>query len=156
MSKLLLSIHVLAGIIFIGPITVAASMFPPVARRALAAPEPAEVPVLKTLHRITSVYAVAGLSVPVFGIATASSMGVLSDTWLIISMVLTAVAAAILALLIVPAQAVVLAAAAGQSVDLAAAAAKSKALSMTTGLFALTWSVVVVLMITRPGSTTGA
>jgi hypothetical protein len=28
-------------------------------------------------------------------------------------------------------------------------------LSMVTGLFALTWAVVVVLMIVRPGSTTG-
>ncbi|MET7778683.1 hypothetical protein ABZU94_02495 [Streptomyces mirabilis] len=29
-------------------------------------------------------------------------------------------------------------------------------LSMITGLFALTWLIVVVLMIVRPGSTTGA
>ncbi|MFF4759058.1 hypothetical protein [Streptomyces sp. NPDC001292] len=39
MTKFLLAVHVLAAIVAIGPVTVAASMFPPAVRRALAAPE---------------------------------------------------------------------------------------------------------------------
>lgn len=36
MTKFLLAVHVIAAIVAIGPVTVAASMFPPFARRALA------------------------------------------------------------------------------------------------------------------------
>jgi hypothetical protein len=35
--------------------------------------------VVRVLHRTTRVYAVIGILVPVFGIATGSSMGVLGD-----------------------------------------------------------------------------
>lgn len=156
MSKLLLSIHVIAAIVMIGPVTVAASMFPPVARRTLADPDAEGTSVLRALHRITYVYAVAGILVPVFGVATAITMGVLGDTWLIVSMVLTLLAATILAVRVVPDQARVVAALDGTEADRLAVAARARLLSMTTGMFALTWAVVVVLMIVRPGSTTGA
>ena len=59
-------------------------------------------------------YAALGVLVPVFGLATASSLGVLGDTWLIISMILTAAAAAILAFLILPGQAAALAGLSGE------------------------------------------
>ena len=156
MTKLLLSIHVLAAIIFVGPVTVAASMFPPLARRTLEAPEAGDARGLGTLHRITRVYAFAAASVPVFGVATASSMGVLGNAWLIASMVLTGLAAGILLLSVVPHQAHVLAALDGAAAGRDQAVRSARMLSMTSGLFALTWSIVVVLMITRPGSTTGA
>jgi hypothetical protein len=145
-TKVLLSLHVLAAIVAIGPVTVAASMFPAAARRA--ASDPAGLPVLRNLHRVSRVYSVLGALVPVFGLATASSLGVLGDAWLIISMALTAVAAVILAFLVLPGQAAVLA-------ELPAAGPASR-LGMVTGVFNLLWAVVVVLMIVRPGSTTGA
>ncbi len=238
MTKLLLSIHVLAAIIAIGPVTVAASMFPAAARRAGA--EPADqrgVAVLRNLHRICRVYAALGVLVPVFGLATASSLGVLGDAWLIVSMVLTVTAAAVLGLLVLPRQAAILHAAAGHpaqagtplpdhpaqpgttapdhparsgtiapghptqpgttapghpaqpgtiapghpaqlgttapehrpagavavrvdgpgSPDGAILDGRANArLGMVTGIFNLLWAVVVVLMIVRPGSTTGA
>lgn len=91
MNKFLLSVHVIAAIIFVGPVTVAASMFPPLARRALEAEQP-ETGVLKMLHRISRGYAIGGLTVPVFGIAVGAGLGVLTDYWLIVSMVLTAAA----------------------------------------------------------------
>ncbi|CCH30880.1 putative secreted protein [Saccharothrix espanaensis DSM 44229] len=50
-TKLLLSLHVLAAIVAIGPVTVAASAFPATARRAFAAPDHDLGPV-RTLHRI--------------------------------------------------------------------------------------------------------
>jgi hypothetical protein len=142
MNKVLLSVHVLAAIVLIGPVTVAASLFPRHARAK-------EIGVLRVLHRISSGYAVAGLAVPVFGIALAGQLYVLGETWLVISMALTAVAAVLLAVVIVPGQRRVLAAL-EKDED-----AGGPNLAMVTGLFALAWAVVVVLMIVRPGSTTG-
>jgi hypothetical protein len=87
---------VLAAILAIGPVAVTASMFPRSARLALAAPDdPGKAVAVRILHRITRVYAVIGVLVPVFG------------------------------------------------------------LGMLTGVFNLLWVIVVVLMIYRPGSTTG-
>ncbi len=154
MNKFLLSVHVLAAIIFVGPVTVAASMFPPLARRTLTADQP-DTGVLKVLHRVSRGYAVGGLTVPVFGIAVAAGLGVLTDYWLIISMVLTVIAAAVLAFVVLPAQARVLEAASSTRETREQLVPQAKALSMTTGVFALLWAVVVVLMVVRPGSTTG-
>jgi hypothetical protein len=137
-TKFLLSLHVIAAIIAVGPVTVAASMFPAVARNG-------DVATLTTLNRICRVYAAVGVAVPTFGFMTASVMGVLGDTWLIVSIVLTAIAAGVLALVILPIQAKVL-----------DAPARNARLAMYTGLFNLLWVAVTVLMIVRPGSTTGA
>jgi hypothetical protein len=147
-TKLLLAIHVLAAIIAIGPVTVAASMYPAATRRA-------DLPTLRTLHRICRVYAALGVVVPVFGLATATSLDVLGDTWLLISIALTALAAAVLALLVLPGQAAVLAALPEQPAGNLRLGAQAGRLGMSTGIFNLLWAVVVVLMIVRPGSTTG-
>jgi hypothetical protein len=140
-TKVLLSIHVLVAILAIGPVTAAASMFPATSRRGDAV-------VARNLHRICQVYAALGIAVPVFGLATASSMHVLGDTWLIVSIVLTAIAAAVLVLLVLPRQSAILA-------DLGSAPAVAGRLAMHTGMFNLLWATVTVLMIVRPGSTTG-
>ncbi|MEV8347757.1 DUF2269 family protein [Streptomyces niveus] len=161
MTKLLLSIHVLASILVVGPIAVAASMFPRYARQTPGEDgHSAGATVL--LHRICSGYAIVGVAVPVFGIATGAQLGVLTDAWLLTSIVLTTIAAAILALAILPGQESMIesasAAAAdgtgtGDGADTKRAAAR---LAGLTGVFNLLWAVVVVLMIVRPGSTTGA
>jgi uncharacterized membrane protein len=139
-TKLLLSIHVLAAIVAIGPVTVAASMYPAAVRRG-------DVSAMRTLHRICRVYAALGVVVPVFGLATASSLGVLGDAWLLVSIALTVLAAAVLGLLVLPGQAKALS---------VREEATARRLGMLAGVFNLLWAVVVVLMITRPGSTTGA
>lgn len=164
MTKFLLAVHVIAAILAIGPVAVAASMFPPAARRALAAgPGDADATgpgdathtggsgatgTLRLLHRICRVYAVVGVVVPVFGFATASEMGVLGSAWLIVSIALTALAALVLGALVLPAQSALV-----QGDGTAAVTAR---LAMATGLFNLLWATVTVLMIVRPGSTTGA
>ncbi len=140
MTKVLLSVHVLAAVIAIGPVAVAASMFP----AAMRSPDPNA---LRLLHRICRVYAAVGIVVPVFGLATASSLGVLGDAWLLVSIALTAVAAAVLVLLVLPRQQAVLGGSGSESPSRLAAHA---------GVFNLLWAVVTVLMIVRPGSTTGA
>ncbi|MEU5432383.1 DUF2269 family protein [Streptomyces sp. NPDC020719] len=157
MTKFLLTVHILFAILAIGPVAVAASMFPPTARRALAGP--ADVQALasvRLLHRICRVYAAVGVAVPVFGFATAKNMGILGDTWIIVSIVLTTVAAGALIALVLPRQDAILAelegaetAATDQSVR------RTVHLAMFTGVFNLLWAVVTVLMILRPGSTTG-
>ncbi|CAL9456848.1 DUF2269 family protein [Streptomyces sp. enrichment culture] len=149
MTKFLLAVHVLAAIVAIGPVTVAASMFPPAARKALAAPEDARAAEnVRLLHRICRVYAVVGVVVPVFGFATGSAMGVLGDTWLIVSIVLTVAAALVLGALVLPRQEAL---AEGTGDERA-----TVRLAMVTGIFNLLWATVTVLMIVRPGSTTGA
>ena len=168
MTALLLSIHVLAAIVLIGPITVAASLFPRYARAELADPGAGNAAVLRALHRISSVYSAAALVVPVFGFATALQLGVLGDIWLLTSIALTVVAAGLLVLAVLPVQRQVLAALdrkpapagppSGSDDGASEVGGLSQTLSrlgMRTGLFALTWAVVAVLMIVRPGSTTG-
>lgn len=156
MTKFLLSVHVLAAIVAIGPVTVAASMFPAVARRGLTGPAPGDdLAVLRSLHRICRLYAVVGIMVPVFGLATASSLNVLGTAWLIISIVLTVAAAGVLVLLVLPRQQSILAALPNSSPPNTAPAAREPArLAMYTGMFNMLWAVVTVLMIIRPGSTT--
>ncbi|MFF3889556.1 DUF2269 family protein [Streptomyces sp. NPDC001914] len=154
MTKFLLAVHVIAAIVAIGPVTVAASMFPPAARKVLEAPDDASaLATTRLLHRICQVYAVAGVVVPVFGFATASDMGVLGDTWLIVSIALTALAAVVLAVLVLPRQSAILE---GAVQDGTVDRATTARLAMFTGIFNLLWATVTVLMIIRPGSTTGA
>jgi uncharacterized membrane protein len=180
-TKFLLAVHVIAAIVAIGPVTVAASMFPPAARKLLEAPDDAgALATARLLHRICQVYAVAGVVVPVFGFATASDMGVLGDTWLIVSIALTALAAVVLAALVLPRQNAILESAvqagAAREGTLQAGAVREGAvqeeeevvlvgavdrtatvrLAMFTGIFNLLWATVTVLMIIRPGSSTGA
>ncbi|MFL4904381.1 hypothetical protein ACJ6WF_14645 [Streptomyces sp. MMS24-I2-30] len=149
MTKFLLAVHVLAAIVAIGPVTVAASMFPPAARRALAAPDdPRATGTVAVLHRICQVYGLVGVVVPVFGFATASAMGVLGSAWLITSIVLTVLAAVVLIALVLPRQDALVAG--------SGTAETTVRLAMFTGMFNVLWAVVTVLMIVRPGSTTGA
>jgi hypothetical protein len=162
MTKALLTLHVIAAILAVGPVAVAASMFPAVAGRARSDPEQRSQ--LIVLHRICNVYAVLGVAVPIFGVATAASLHVLGSPWLIASMALTGVAAFLLAAVILPAQQRALADLAladDQAADLranAAAISRSRSpsrLAASTGIFNLLWATVTVLMILRPGSTTG-
>jgi hypothetical protein len=136
MSAVFLSAHVVAAILAIGPIAVAASMFPRYARDAGR-------PVAVVLHRICRGYAVLGVAVPLLGIATAMTMGVLTQAWVLVSIALTAAAAVLLVASILPDQRAAL--------DGTAVAR----LAMTTGMFNLLWVAVTILMIVRPGSSTG-
>jgi hypothetical protein len=134
MSAILLSAHVVLAILAVGPIAVAASIFP----RYAATP-----PVAGALHRICVMYAAVGVAVPLLGIATAVVMASLTEAWVLVSIGLTAVAAVILVAAILPAQRAVL------------GGASAGRLAMATGIFNLLWVAVTILMIVRPGSTTG-
>ncbi|WP_409236698.1 hypothetical protein [Streptomyces sp. PA5.6] len=162
MTKFLLSVHVLAAILAVGSITVAASMFPRYALRALGGegdgePTDDRAPgIAALLHRVCRAYAVAGLAVPVFGIATAVQLDVLTDAWLITSLILTTIAAGLLAVVILPRQRALLDRAPDLSDPADGARRAAARLAMLTGIFNVLWATVTVLMIVRPGSTTGA
>jgi hypothetical protein len=157
-TAVLLSVHVVAAIVLIGPMTAAASLFPRYARAALGdlpgRRGPADV--ARALHRISWGYAVPALVVPVFGVATAGRMGALDEAWLWVSMALTLAAAVLLTTVIVPGQGRVLAELDGDdAMAQRGTLAVLPRLGTATSLFALTWTAVVILMIVRPGSTTG-
>nr|WP_246425246.1 hypothetical protein [Streptomonospora nanhaiensis] len=113
---------------------------------------------MRLLARICRVYAVLGALVPMFGFATAIGMGVMGDAWLMVSIGLTAIAAAVLVGLILPGQRRALAALSGGGAEAAGfdpGRARAR-LAMWTGVFNLLWAVVTVLMIVRPGASHGA
>jgi hypothetical protein len=149
MENLLLSAHVLAGILFVGPVAVTTSLFPRFAPLATGTPDAAarserSASVARMLHGVTRVYGVLALVVPVIGLVLAAVQGRLGEIWIIVAMVLTAVAGGLLALRITPGQRAVL--------DSPGDAARLRGLSMLTGVFNLLWAAVVVLMVVRPGS----
>jgi hypothetical protein len=147
---LLLSVHVLAGIVFVGGSAVAASLFPryaPVAAMVPAGPEAAgerNPAVAVLLHRITRVYGLFGIVVPVVGIALGMVQGRMGEVWINVAMLLTAAAGVLLALVIYPRQKAALA----EPDD----GARLRSLAMLAGIYNLLWAVVVVLMIVRPGA----
>ncbi|WP_382309582.1 hypothetical protein [Herbiconiux sp. UC225_62] len=149
MEPLLLSAHVLAGILFVGPATVASSLFTRYVPVADPIPDNARDDgrssrVALALHRITRVYGLLGVAVPVFGVALALVQQRFGEIWITIAMVLTAVAGALLAFRIVPAQAA--------AIVHPPARRRLLGLAALAGVFSLLWAVVVVLMIVRPGS----
>ena len=178
MTKFLLSLHVLAAIIAVGPVAVAASMFPRALRRAYAGADGAEgaegadvpegVASVRVLHRVCRVYAAISIAVPVFGFATASNMHVLGSAWLITAICLTAVAAGVLVMWVLPGQQAAMEGLLGAGGggdgrggdgdgDISASPAKVAArLGAAAGIFNVLWATVTILMIVRPGSTTGA
>ena len=165
MVTFLLSAHILVAIVFVGSITVAASLFPRYARQAFAElpAHGADLGVIRMLHRITGTYAAVALTVPFLGIVTAVALHVLGEAWVMVSTALTGVAGLVLALVVVPGQRRVLVEfdepagedpSDGPALRHSDGAALLPRLAMVTGIFNLIWVAIVVLMVLRPGSTT--
>ncbi|MFJ3407537.1 hypothetical protein [Promicromonospora sp. NPDC090134] len=149
MENLLLSAHVLAGILFVGPVAVTTSLFPRFVPVSAPAADPSarsgrSASVARMLHGVTRVYGLLALVVPVFGLVLAAVQGRLGEIWVVVAMVLTAVAGGLLALRIAPGQRAAL--------DAPGDAGRLRALTLLTGVFNLLWAAVVVLMVVRPGS----
>ncbi|MFD6952975.1 hypothetical protein A6A08_16920 [Nocardiopsis sp. TSRI0078] len=165
MEHLLLSVHVLAAIVFVGGSAVATSLFPrfaPVAggvpasvagdtadpaadtRSGARSPGERNPAVAALLHRITRGYAVAGVTVPVAGIALALFQGRMGEIWVTVAMLLTAAAGILLAAQIHPRQ--------RDALREPGDPRELRTLSMLAGIYNLVWAVVVVLMIVRPGA----
>lgn len=174
MTTLLITIHVLGAILTVGPVTVAASMFPAAAHAASLDPS-ANGGQAAMLHRICRAYSAIAIVVPAFGVAAAARLQVWGQAWLITAIALTAVAAAVLVGLVLPGQRRVLAELRPGAIDtdppgkFRTAAPRDSASPLTsvprqvtgrlaaaTGVFNLLWVAVAVLMLAKPGSPAGA
>ncbi|TFC86374.1 hypothetical protein [Cryobacterium sp. TMT4-31] len=148
MEAFLLIVHVLGGILFVGPVTIANSLFPRYVPLAAEYGKPdysaRTLPVAHALHRISRVYGLLGLLVPVAGIALALTQQRFGEIWITIAMVITAVAGGLMAFRIVPAQSAALAIPPDKR-----AASRLGALA---GIFNVLWVAVLILMVVRPGS----
>ncbi|WP_280436163.1 hypothetical protein [Nocardia carnea] len=146
MHHLLLSVHVLAAIVFVGGSAVATSLFPRYAPlAATAGPVSERSPaVAAVLHRITGTYARLGLIVPVIGIVLAVLQGRMGEIWITAAIILTGCAAAIITVIIHPIQ--------REAMDAPGDDTRLRTLGMLAGLYNMLWLIVVVLMIVRPGA----
>jgi hypothetical protein len=149
-GPLLLVVHIAAAVLFLGPATVASSLFP-----GAVPVDPGEEPprprdarrdagVARVLHRISRVYGALALVVPVAGLVLGLLWNKFGQAWLVVALCGTAVAGVLYAVRIVPAQAAALAHPPTRR-DVAS-------LSATAGVFALLWVVVLVLMVLQPGA----
>jgi len=132
-EDVLLIAHIATAILFIGPVAVATAMFP----RLAATPD--NGPATATMHRLTRVYGVLSLLVPALGIILAINDDLLDTAWVGTSILLSLVAAAVLAFVI-----------RDQSHALTGTGVPRR-LQMTSGLFSLLWLAILVLMVVRPG-----
>lgn len=147
MPQLLLSVHVVAAILLVGPVAVTTSLFPryaPLATSVAGVRAERSTAVARVLHGVTLRYGRAALVVPVVGLVLAAVQGRTTEVWILVAMVLTAVAGALLVLQIAPRQRRALLAPDDGT--------QLRRLSMHAGVFNLLWAVVVVLMVVRPGS----
>ena len=148
MQAFLLSLHVVAGILFVGPVAVTTSLFsryaPVVGSPPGAEHDRRSLDTANLLHRITRVYGGLALAVPVVGIALAVVQGRTTEIWVVVAMVLTAFAGGLLVMQIAPRQ--------REALDRPDDGAQLRRLAMLAGVFNLLWAIVVVLMIVRPGS----
>ena len=133
MGDALLIGHILAAVLFVGAVTVAMAMFP----RLVA--QPGQAPAARALHRITRVYGVLALIVPALGFWLALDDDVLDTPWVGASILLSLIAGLLL-WRIVTDQAQALVTPPG-----------SRRLPITSGLFALMWVTILVLMVLKPG-----
>lgn len=143
MESVLLSAHVVAGILFVGPIAVSTSLFPRYAA-VVGDRERGSSDVAGALYRITRVYGALALVVPILGFILAFVQGRATEVWIIVAMALTVIAGGLLALQIAPRQ--------REALDSPVAGPALRRLGMLAGIFNLLWTVVVVLMVVRPGS----
>ncbi|MGW5751456.1 hypothetical protein [Nocardia rhamnosiphila] len=146
MHNLLLSVHVLAAIVFIGGSAVATSLFPryaPVSGTVPAPPERQHA-VAAILHRITGTFARLGLIVPAVGIVLATLQNRMGEIWITTAIVLTACAAIVIITTIHPMQ--------RQALAAPDDGRRLHTLGMLSGGYNMLWLIVVVLMIVRPGA----
>ncbi|MFI0417460.1 hypothetical protein [Spongiactinospora sp. 9N601] len=143
MQALLLVVHIAGSILFVGGSAIATSLFPRYAPLAVTTAERSHA-VAAALHRITRGYSIAGLIVPAAGLVLAVMQGRTMQLWVVLAMILTAVAGGLLALQIYPRQRDALATPGDQ--------AGLRTLSILAGVYNLLWTAIVVLMVVQPGS----
>lgn len=138
--NIVLVVHIVGAIMFLGPVTVATSLFPRYARLG-------EWAVAEALHRISRGYGMLTLIVPAAGLYLAARIGAFDQMWVNLSMALFIAAFVLLLGFIVPRQARLLANRDGGESSRTGVAG----LSAGAGLFGMTWLVILYLMVAKPG-----
>lgn len=152
MGSLIVLLHVLTAVLFLGPVTVAVSMFQVQALKAHGGDESARG-AASVLYRVTQTYGMLSLLVPLLGFAVMFTGDFWSDRRFHASIALSVVAWALLLFVISPKQREMMAALgllpADEQTDEVQIGdwAKAKArLSMFGGIFSLLWVVTFILM----------
>ena len=141
---LLLTGHVLAAVLFLGPFTVAASAFPRHARRAHDDAQAHGA--AREAHRISRSYGTNSLAVPVLGVALAADGNWWAQTWLQVAIALTVGWVVVFFAAVLPTQRRVL-----DSIDTARPADEHIArLHTFAGIHALLWTASLALMVIKP------
>lgn len=149
MRNVLLIAHVFAAVLFIGPSTLATSVFPRYA-------DVDGYPVAVALHRISRGYGYGSIAVAVFGIVMAVDQGRFGETWVDVSLLLFVLATALLLAVVVPAEAKILRALDPAEPDVSPPGAEISVRPLVmriragAGVYALAWLVILTLMITKP------
>lgn len=133
MEDVLLVAHVATAILFIGPVSVATAMFPRLASSG-------DTSAASTMHRMCRTYGALSLLVPALGIVLAIQDDLLDTAWVGTSILLSAIAAAVLWLVV-----------RDQGRTLASGGATPRRLPIAAGAFSAIWVAVLVLMVVRPG-----
>lgn len=138
--NVLLILHVATAIMFIGPVTVATSVFPRFSTRET-------LPVAREFYRISRGYGFGSLAVIALGLILAQRTDYLGQGWVNASLAIFILAYGLLLGFIVPRQRRLLAALdAGTDVTPADLAP----LRATSGVFGLAWVVILYLMVAKP------
>lgn len=142
MRTFLLVAHIAAAILFVGPATVATSLFPRYAVAETAA-------VARALNRIGRVYGVSSLAVPAVGLALVGQGGWDPGApWIAASLAIFAAATALLLAVILPGQRRMLLALDAAGPD---PGSTRTVLRAASGVYGIAWVVVLILMVAKPG-----
>ena len=150
--QIVIMLHVLVAILFVGPLAVSTALFGGAAVKA-AAGDQQSLGIAKVMHRITNTYGMLSLIVPAIGfIIFFTDLDVYKTEGMVhASILLTIIAWALLLFVISPKQAKVLAALGDTDVDADAPAdldieKAKKQLGMFGGIFSLLWLVTAIMM----------
>ena len=144
--NLLLFGHIVGAILLLGPLTAATSRFPAVVSTGTM---PGDVAVAAELHRSTKAYGTAAVVVPVLGLVLAMRSDLVGAPWVLASLGLVAVAAMVLFAFVIPEQSKLIARLRSEGQPPIAPSDLTR-LRAATGAFALTWIVIVLLMVAKP------
>lgn len=148
MEYVLLVLHIATAIVFIGGVTVSASIFPRYAMAEAAAPYEATGghPGALAMHRITKGYGRLAVITPAIGFILALILGRLDELWILISIGLVVLGGVVLVVKIIPMQQEMLR---EPPTD---PQVRKRAVGYA-GLLNAIWLTILVLMITKPGGT---
>lgn len=150
--EILLVGHIGAAIVLIGPLIVAASLFPRYISNAIDSP--GELAVARALHRITRGYNNADIVVALLGVALAFESDLWSEPFVMGGVALFFLASVLIFAVILPAQSRALQLLANgaevPAAELATIGTVVSRLRAVTGITSLIWVAVLFLMVVKP------